>query len=436
MNSDEMDIRSLQSNVSSVPTLVESFRTHGKRISRAEKNRRKYRNFRKIRTLDTFDPSMNQRMRYLRGRSKVVELVVAEGLVIALTQHGLCRVFDRRTKRAIFTLNATDDEIVRSIFHCKMKRAIVLVSVRREDHFRTLRCEYVFLCDIPGDGETATITKRTPLFPGEALRWPGFVEFDDVNSKIMTHDARQSVYTMWSMTTFEPQFKIRDPSIDEVKVSPSVILVIFVMNTRRRRLPLQLRHIEDGRVLVTFEFCPDIQWGRIEFIEQFNEMLLVKQHGGPLNIIDVRNFDRPPVTIPVHEFATPRAFIYLYENRYFLTFRGCRVTAWDFHGRRVTDFEDHVLTNCSTNTNSVYITSAQDEIVSFCQSRAEETVGSAGSIHISNVLTGRCVKRIAPNAREPDLTHALTDITVLFYCEESNEIYTGNRQGFIHVWSN
>jgi hypothetical protein len=31
---------------------------------------------------------------------------------------------------------------------------------------------------------------------------------------------------------------------------------------------------------------------------------------------------------------------------------------------------------------------------------------------------------------------ALEDITALFYDEERNEIYTGNRHGLVHVWSN
>ena len=32
------------------------------------------------------------------------------------------------------------------------------------------------------------------------------------------------------------------------------------------------------------------------------------------------------------------------------------------------------------------------------------------------------------------VAEALEDITALFYDEERNEIYTGNRHGFVHVW--
>ena len=83
---------------------------------------------------------------------------------------------------------------------------------------------------------------------------------------------------------------------------------------------------------------------------------------------------------------------------------------------------------------------------------------AAGSINISNILTGKCLAKIrASNGSPKDecsssggnskkrsrafrirntVAEALEDITALFYDEERNEIYTGNRQGLVHVWSN
>jgi len=98
--------------------------------------------------------------------------------------------------------------------------------------------------------------------------------------------------------------------------------------------------------------------------------------------------------------------------------------------------------------------------------------GTAGSINISNILTGKCLAKINATNGSPKvdecssdggntkktkllggklkkqklLSHsqrmrstvseALEDITALFYDEERNEIYTGNRRGLVHVWSN
>lgn len=83
---------------------------------------------------------------------------------------------------------------------------------------------------------------------------------------------------------------------------------------------------------------------------------------------------------------------------------------------------------------------------------------AAGSINISNILTGKCLAKInatngspkgdecstsAGSSKKQDysrvrstVAEALEDITALFYDEERNEIYTGNRHGLVHVWSN
>lgn len=90
---------------------------------------------------------------------------------------------------------------------------------------------------------------------------------------------------------------------------------------------------------------------------------------------------------------------------------------------------------------------------------------AAGSINISNILTGKCLAKIRASNSFPmenecscsgnccssscpvkkqthasritsTVAEALEDITALFYDEERNEIYTGNRHGLVHVWSN
>lgn len=81
-------------------------------------------------------------------------------------------------------------------------------------------------------------------------------------------------------------------------------------------------------------------------------------------------------------------------------------------------------------------------------------IDTAGSINISNILTGKCLAKINESNGSPQVKgecsssssslrykrstvgEALEDITALFYDEERNEIYTGNRHGLVHVWSN
>ena len=241
------------------------------------------------------------------------------------------------------------------------------------------------------------------------------------------------------MQDYETMFEISGDRVEEIKISPGILLIIFACADERNMcVPLQLRCINTGRTVVSFEYHLAETDGRIEFIEQFKEKLIVKQYNGPLKIFDISKTDdtHDPIMVPASDFVTPRAFIYLYLNEVFLTFTGCEVSGWNFRGQRTVQFEDHELCDFDDcNTNSVYINTKQNLIISHCQTRGG-TIGSSGSIHFSNILTGECIARIEPDICDPDTTHALTDITVLFYCEETNEIYTGNRSGFINVWSN
>jgi hypothetical protein len=72
---------------------------------------------------------------------------------------------------------------------------------------------------------------------------------------------------------------------------------------------------------------------------------------------------------------------------------------------------------------------------------------SQGSINISNILNGQLLAKLSadtsvnrlsatpdPSSKENE-RRALQDVTSLFYNEETNEIYTGNKHGGLHGWS-
>merc|ERR1712023_250068 len=79
---------------------------------------------------------------------------------------------------------------------------------------------------------------------------------------------------------------MEEQNIEEMKISPGIMLVIFNKSDDQRRIPLQIRNIETGEILKEFEHELNPH-KEIEFIEQFNEKLLVKQQDGPLQIMDV-----------------------------------------------------------------------------------------------------------------------------------------------------
>lgn len=66
--------------------------------------------------------------------------------------------------------------------------------------------------------------------------------------------------------------------------SPGIMLLIFTKN--QGGVPLKILSIEDGTVLKSFNHLLHRN-KKVDFIEQFNEKLLVKQENENLQIVDV-----------------------------------------------------------------------------------------------------------------------------------------------------
>uniref|UniRef100_A0A8I6WUB1 Transducin/WD40 repeat-like superfamily protein n=1 Tax=Hordeum vulgare subsp. vulgare TaxID=112509 RepID=A0A8I6WUB1_HORVV len=372
----------------------------------ASTTRERFRNIQLQEEFDTYDPKENSSLLpYLRKRSEIIEIVGARDIFFALSQLGVCAAFSRVTNQRICFLNGSPDEVIRSLFYNKNNDSLITVSVYGSENFSALRCRTTRIEYIRRGKPDAGF----PLFETESLRWPGFVEFDDVNGKVLTYSAQDSTYKVFDLKNYTLLYTISDKEVQEIKI----------------------RHLLHRNK-------------KIDFIEQFNEKLLVKQDGENLQILDVTNSKITEVSS--NDFVTPSAFIFLYEMQLFLTFRNRSVSVWNFRGELVTSFEDHLLWHPDCNTNSIYITSNQDLIISYCKAEPDDpsSEDNACSINISEILTGKCMAKIkAGNLSKQKSSkfqctplEALGHITALYYDEEREEIITGNQQGLIHVWSN
>lgn len=63
--------------------------------------------------------------------------------------------------------------------------------------------------------------------------------------------------------------------------------MLLILNKASGHVPLKILSIEDGTVLKSFNH-PLHRNKKVDFIEQFNEKLLVKQENENLQILDVR----------------------------------------------------------------------------------------------------------------------------------------------------
>ena len=340
------------------------------------------------------------------------------------------------THQRLCFVNQSPDEVIRSLFYNKLNESLVTVSVFREDNFSSLKCrstqlEYMRRKNPEGG---------YPLFESEQLCWPGFVEFDDVNGKVLTYSAQDKAYKIWDLQNYRPLYTIEDADIHEIKISPGIMLVIYHKQPDEQRIPLFIRSIDTGEILKKFSHILKIK--KIDFIEQFNQKLLIKQENEDLQILDVRSGE--VIRVPEQRFLTPSAFIFLYENHLFLTFRKNTVTVWNLSGEKVTSFEDHELWHPDCNTNTICRTAKQDLIVSFCRDpKSSADAPRGGSVNVSSIFTGKCIAKIEPAPagteaaamENPRHAKALEKVSAVFYNEDQNEIYTGNEKGHLHIWS-
>ena len=277
--------------------------------------------------LDTHDPAYADfTISFLRRRAKVQEIVSAKSVIFALTQNGVCAAFHRDTMRRYCFLNARGDEVIRSLFYNRRCDSIITVSVYRSDDFTTLNCRSTSLTHIMRGDSSAGMH----IFTTESLKWPGFVEFDDVNGKILTFSATDRTYKVWGLTNYNLLYTIPDDNIHEIKISPGVLLLIY--NRAPSHVPLRIVSIEDGKPLASFSRMLHRN-KKLDFIEQFNEKILIKQETENLIIVDIHTSEI--VEVPQTMCIAPSAFIFLYENRCFLTLSNRNVDVWNFRGARI-----------------------------------------------------------------------------------------------------
>ncbi len=405
--------------------------------------RSQFKNYRLTEKIDVHDTAgIDVKLCLLWKRSKVVEIATAHEFVFGLTQIGICSAFTLRPYSKICFLNIESDEVIRSLVYNKSNDSIITVSVYSADNYSSLKCRSTPINNIRCRRPTAGFS----ILDSESLRWPGFVEFDDVNKKVLTFSAETNAYKVWDLVTYNFLYSISYNDIREVKISPGIILVIHNRGLCGSLMPLKILNIETGAVLQSYKHKLD-KGAKIDLIEQFNENLLVKQENRDLQIVDIYTGDIKEITST--KFLTPTAFIFLYEIQLLLTFRDRLITVWSFQGELVTEFEDHKMWHAECNTNNIYITTTQDLIISYCQNPEqgtqegldEATMDGIGTINISDIFSGKCLAKISssneaisPSLRE-DIFTCLRSTNAIYYCEDSGDVIAGSNNGNIYIWS-
>jgi hypothetical protein len=87
-----------------------------------------------------------------------------------------------------------------------------VVSVTKKDEYNSLKCRTVPIKTINAAFQKTDVREDHLLLNGEfkgqklfkdfSLRWPDFIEFDEINSKIITKHSIEDAYRVWSLSTY------------------------------------------------------------------------------------------------------------------------------------------------------------------------------------------------------------------------------------------
>lgn len=86
-----------------------------------------------------------------------------------------------------------------------------------------------------------------------------------------------------------------------------------------------------------------------EFLEQYNEKILVKYKGQNLQIIDILTHQ----VTEVKDFETPEAFIFIYEKEVFLSLKDGRIILYSINGDMLSNFDGQSVYSIESMNNDV-----------------------------------------------------------------------------------
>lgn len=367
------------------------------------------------------------------GGGEIVEILALDSpsrLVFALSQSGVCTVLKRCEGGVGLahhgTLNTPlphGEEEIRSMFHNKRHHSMVVVFVRSDDTHKALHCRSIPLRCI--EQKDWSLSDTRSLFESETFVYPSFIEFDDVNDCVLTFSANRRCFKVWSLMDYRLLLTIDDPLVTEMKLSPGLALMIYERDTSA--IQLRLLNVRSGKLMRCF-FLPLHHDKDIEFIELFNEKLLLKQEEHSLRIFDV--ITEKVTRVDRSRFRTPEAFIFLYDQRTLLTFRDGRAETWSFDGDTLLRCENRAV--CYSNDcqqGGVCVSSNQKALVSYSR---DETCDQ-GSIDVVMLRRGRVTK--TASARLPVAAQFEEPPATLFYDETRHEVIGGFESGLLCVFS-
>jgi hypothetical protein len=116
-------------------------------------------------------------------------------------------------------VNLNEKEKIRSVFLNNLNNSIVIVSVRDRTSGGSskMKCRSMPIKALLDSGNRMK-EQSIKLFRCFILRWPDFIEFDELNGKIVTKHTEEQTYRVWSLETYNLVYSITNPNMSEFKI--------------------------------------------------------------------------------------------------------------------------------------------------------------------------------------------------------------------------
>jgi len=300
----------------------------------------------------------------------ITEIVISPTRVYAVYLNGFACAFDKFSGEFLCQLSDLPNTKVKTIYYNRVNQTLILICMKLEDDYNSLECEYYDENIIGKEGFLLT-SKR--LFENDIISSPGFIEFDENNKKILTKARVPPDYKVWSMQNYKLELHVSHPSIEEIRFSLGYL--IFLHRPENNKLSIDVYDIISLTKTshITIDLLPGLSF---EFIELFNEFLLIKHKRKCIFVINLKT--QVISKVAESEAFAPEAFIFLSEAHMFMTFQGFQFKLWTVINNTLTSligFDINIPSKAKVCSDLIYLSKDQRRLFVYTKSCAKGYFG-------------------------------------------------------------
>ena len=173
---------------------------------------------------------------------------------------------------------------VRCAFYVARHDAIYTMSISAADNYREMSACVTTVANVL----EGRCTESWRMLPGETLKYPDFVELDEVNDKVITYTEREHTFSVWTFAA-RPEdhrllYRLSEATGHEMRAVAGLLLIVH--HRTPTHVQVDLRAVETGERLESARFA--LHRGlKLQWFEVHERKVLLKEEGGPLQIWDL-----------------------------------------------------------------------------------------------------------------------------------------------------